>query len=66
MWPAGLGRQPRPRSEPEAAVTLCPTVIVDGTLCASSAALAATITLPMTVITASGTTSHGPVTVMLE
>src|SRR6516165_4008337 len=33
-----VGWQPRPRNEPGAAVTLCPTVIVDGALCASSAA----------------------------
>src|ERR1019366_5077504 len=39
---------PRPRSEPRAAVTLCPTVIVDGLLCASSTAPEATFTLPTT------------------
>ena len=49
-----VGWQPMPRSEPAAAVTLCPTVIVDGALCASSTAPAATLMLPTTLITASG------------
>ena len=47
------GWQPRPTSEPAAPVTLRPTVIVDGALCASSTAPAATFTLPTTLITAS-------------
>ena len=59
VCPGGLGRQPRPRSEPGPAVTSCPTVIVDGALCASSTAPAATFTLPTTVITASGATAAG-------
>src|SRR5680860_1534941 len=46
------GWQPRPRSEPAAAVTLRPTVIVDGALCASSTAPARTFTFPTTLITA--------------
>src|SRR5450755_1294270 len=60
-----VGWQPRPRNEPEAAVTLCPTVIVDGALCASSTAPGATLMLPTTLITASGCMLHTPVTVML-
>ena len=60
-----VGWQPRPRSEPAPAVTLCPTVIVDGALCASSTAPGATSMLPTTLITASGSMLHTPVTVML-
>ena len=60
-----VGWQPMPRVEPEAAVTLCPTVIVDGALCASSTAPGATLMLPRTLITASGAMLHAPVTVML-
>ena len=59
------GWQPRPTSEPAAAVTLRPTVIVDGALCASSTAPAATFTFPTTLITASAGTAQKPVTVML-
>jgi hypothetical protein len=47
------------------AVTLCPTVIVDGALYASSRAPAATFRLPTMLITASAGTSHTPVTVTL-
>src|ERR1700722_3387595 len=39
MCPGGLGRQPKPRSEPENALTLPLTVMVDGALCASRPAL---------------------------
>ena len=59
------GWQPSPTSEPEAPVTLRPTVIVDGALCAFSTAPAATFTLPTTRMTASAGTAHAPVTVML-
>ena len=59
------GWQPKPTNEPAAPVTLRPTVIVDGALCASSVAPAATFTLPTTRIAASAATVHVPVTLML-
>ncbi len=61
-----FGWQPMPSNEPAPAVTLRPTVIVDGALCASSTAPAATLMLPVTLITALGTMLHAPATVMLE
>ena len=63
--PGKLGWQPRPKSEPAAAVTLRPTVIVDGTLCASNTAPAKTLRFPTMLYTPLGTTSHTPATVML-
>src|SRR4051812_10644626 len=56
------GRQPRARNEPAPAVTLCPTVIVEGALWASSAAPGATLMLPVTLITASGAVWQMPAT----
>jgi hypothetical protein len=49
-------------AEPAPAVTLCPTVIVEGALCASNNAPGATSTLPVTLITASVATLHTPAT----
>ncbi len=51
--------------EPEPPVNLRPMVIVDGALCASSTAPAATLTLPTTFDHSVGTTAHSPVTVRL-
>src|SRR6478609_9148177 len=59
------GWQPRPTSEPAAPVTLRPTVMVDGALCASSLAPSAMFTLPTTLITASAGTLQAPLIVML-
>src|SRR6476469_6359145 len=57
-----VGWQPSRRNEPEAAVTLCPTVIVDGALCASNKPPGATAMLPVTLITAPVATLHTPAT----
>ena len=61
-----VGWQPMPSNEPAPAVTLRPTVIVDGALCASSTAPAATLMLPVTLITALFTMLQAPSMVMLE
>ena len=66
FWTRDRGWQPSPTTEPAAAVTFLPTVIVAGALCASKYAPGATFRFPATWMTASGTTSQDPATVMLE
>src|SRR5579863_2579623 len=56
VWSGGFGRQPRPRSEPNAAETSPPTVSFDANVCASSTEPAVTFTLPTTSIAAPGGT----------
>ena len=64
QWYLSAGSPGRAMS-PCAAVTLCPTVMVDGALCASSMAPAGDIQIADDVDHGIGRTAHAPVTVML-